>query len=75
VVIERVAHLVDPPAEAVGVELWEVCDEVPLDLGEDLGRHDRFVEPEVERGQEEVAGQDRDQDVGVEGRNESRDQS
>lgn len=49
---------------------WEVRPEVALDLDEGLVRHDWFVEPEIEGGQEEVAGEDRYEEVGIEGRNE-----
>ncbi len=75
VVLECVAHLADSTAETAGVEAREVLDEVPLDLGDGLGRHDWVVGPEVERGQQEVAGADRDEDVGIEGRKDSRHQS
>jgi len=58
-----------------GAEVREVGDEVPLNFDDGLGRHDRFVKSEVERCQEEVAGEDRYEDVGVESGNESRHQS
>ncbi len=72
VVFARAAHLTQPSADGSGVESWGVRSEVAFDLDERVVRHDWLVEPEVEGGQEEVAGQDRDEDVGIPGRNQQR---
>lgn len=44
----------------------EVCDEVALDLGQDCLGDDRFIESEIEGGEQEIAGQNRDEGIGVE---------
>jgi hypothetical protein len=69
---QRVAHLPDPSTERIGIEVWERSEQAALEFFEDLGRDDRQVEVMVERGEEQVARQDRYQDVGVQDGNWSR---
>jgi hypothetical protein len=59
-------HQLDPSTERVGIEVSERSEQVALDLVEDPRRDDRLVEIAVERGEQEVAGQHGDEDVGVE---------
>lgn len=59
-------HLLDPLTERYGVEVREPCEQRSFDLVEDPGGDDRLVEVVVECGEEQVAGQDRHEHVGVE---------
>lgn len=63
---QRLAHLLDPSTECIWIEVWEGPEQVALDLIEDLGSDERLVEVMVEGCEEQIARQDRYQDVGVE---------
>ena len=62
---EREAHSLGADGEPSGVLCREVCREVALNLIEDLRRHPQLVHSEIETGEQEVARQNWDQNVGV----------
>ncbi len=58
-------HLLDASVKAAWIHMGEVVDQGALDLVEHPCRDDGLEELVVERCEEEIAGNDRDQEVGV----------
>lgn len=58
-------HVANTPPQSMRVHVRKGVDQGALYLVEHLRRHDRLEDASIEGGEQEIAGDNRDQEVGV----------